>query len=281
MSTEEKASNLDDGNDKDIDIPIKGIEKGVVDSPVDNPIDKPTEESATNVDIEPLDPEDQEDTEEYKSDTKSILIIVAVVIGIFALIFLFGKFFGVGTTGAAVVDIDNLHGKNLQGDLNKDEGYIYNGFSFVKVDGLWWTEINRNGETLLKVPLHFGPKEVKHISFSGQIGPDFNKGSEIYIAIDPTIADPHYSLALSELSFNVAKGIDRIPVGACTKENDACVNRTIISCENNPGKPVVELFLSSKTEIALSDSCIKISGEGYELVKSVDRLLYTWYGIMK
>ena len=93
--------------------------------------------------------------------------------------------------------------------------------------------------------------------------------------------DKYYTLALSELSFNIVKGLNRSISGTCTKENNICDNRTIVSCNNSQGLPVIELALANETGIELLGNCLKISGQEYDLVKAVDRLLYQWYGVMK
>jgi hypothetical protein len=214
-----------------------------------------------------------------KEDGKNIAIMVVVIAGLFALMLGGFKLYG-GITSANVVNVDQLHVDNLEGNLDNEEGYVYEGFSFVKVDGLWWTEV-KNLDRLLKIPLHFGPKEVEDIEISGSLSDRFNLGEEIFIAINPNVANKYYTLSISELSFNVAKGVGRNPIGACTEENEACDNRTIISCDNNQGKPVIELELSENpAEIEYIGSCIKIKGDGYDLVKAVDRILYKWYGVM-
>ena len=213
------------------------------------------------------------------SDGKSILIMIAVLAGLFVL-FLGGSYFYNSFTTAAVVSVDDLHQQNLNAELNEEEGYVYNGFSFVKADGLWWTEMNKFG-TLFKVPLHFGPKELEDIHPRGQLNPDFNEGDGIFITIDPKVSDAFYALAVSELSFNTVQGLDRIPIGSCIEDHWACENRTIISCDNPQGRPVIELsYGQSEPTIELGGTCIKLSGNEYGLTKAVDRLLYQWYGIM-
>ncbi len=220
------------------------------------------------------------------TDTKTILIVVGIIIGIFAFSIAGFKLYETYMGGAEVINVDELHKENLQGDLNEEEGYMYNGYSFVYVDGLWWTEVNRFG-TLLKIPLHFGAKDVDDIPVTGTLDQAFNKGEIVYIAISPETTNKYYTLGLSELNFNIIKGIDRSIEAACTENNSICDNRTIISCENTQGKPVVELELTNYTnstgsgKIEFKGSCIKISGQDYELVKAVDKVLLTWYGIMK
>ena len=223
--------------------------------------------------------ESLEEDSSSPGDGKKILIAVIMIIGVFA--FSFGGFKVYDYfTSADVINIDDLHDQNLEGDLDEEEGYMYNGYSFIKVDGLWWTEVLL-GNRLVKIPLHFGPKEVEEIEINGNLDPLFNLGDTVHVAIDPTVRDKYYTLALSELSFNIAKGLDRIPEGSCTEENWACDNRTIVSCENNPqNKPVIELNLDEETSIELIGSCIKISGSEYGIVKAVNRLLYQWYDVM-
>lgn len=215
---------------------------------------------------------------EGKTEGKHILIILAVLIGV--------MFFSLGGfkayeyfTGAEIINVDDLHQENLEGELDEKEGYLYNGFSFVYADGLWWTEM-RKGEVLLKVPLHFGPKEVDGVGVEGGLNEDFNKEDEVYMAIDPEFGNKYYTLALSELNFNVLKGIERKPVAACSKNNSICEDREILNCNETKGKAVIELRYGGESKITLLGTCILISGEDYGLVKAADRLIWQWYGVM-
>lgn len=214
-----------------------------------------------------------------ENEGRSVLVLIGVLVGIFVLAL--GGFKAYNQfTAADVVVIDDLHKENLEGNLDSDQGYVYNGYSFVKADGLWWTEIDV-GSRLIKFPLHYGPKEVEPISFNGKVSQDFNKGSTIYMAIDPEVNyNKYYTLALMELNNNILQGVQRNIEAACSKENPVCENRTIINCELAQGKPVIELAVAEATRIDLTGSCIKISGDGEDLVKAVDRVLYDWYGIM-
>jgi hypothetical protein len=220
--------------------------------------------------------------EPTKSDGKKIMIMVGVLIALFLIFFGGSAIYNNYFTGAVVVDVDQLHKDNLLEELGDKEGYIYNGYSFVFADGLWWTEVNKLDGTLFKLPLHFGPRDVEEIMVTGTFDPTFNFGEYVYIAIDPSVQDKYYTLALSELSFNVAQSFDRTPQGACTKEHYACENRTILSCDNNPNKlPIIEFALSEENKVEIDNTCIKISGNDYGLTKAVDRLLFIWWRIMK
>lgn len=238
---------------------------------------------------EAIQPEDEINPESLKKDdedygggssAKAIIIMMVVIIGFFALSFFGFKYYN-QLTAANILNIDEMHQDNLEDELGDDEGYVYNGYSFVFADGLWWTEMNKFG-TLLKVPLHFGPKDLEEIPIEGEINLMFNEGKNVYVAINPNVYDKYYTLAISELSFNMIKGMDRVPVGSCTEENYICDNRSVISCENNPdNKPVVELAYEEGPGIELIGTCIKVKGNNqYDIVKSVNRILYQWYGIM-
>ena len=213
------------------------------------------------------------------ADSKGLLWMVLGIAALFLLIF--GGLAIYNHFTNKVVSIDELHQQNLAGKLKPEQGYMYNGYSFVKADGLWWTELNKFGTTL-KVPLHFGPKELESILVQGNLDSRFNEGDQLYITINPNITNKYYSLAVSELSFNVVKGLDRTPVGSCTQANWACENRTILSCEQNPAhQPIVELDFQGDPGIEIKGSCIKLTGDTeFEIVKSVERLLYQWYGVM-
>src|SRR3989344_212805 len=182
-------------------------------------------------------------------------------------------------TPSIVLTLDQLHEKNLAGQLSPERGYLYNGFSFVKYEGLWWTQRQDAGEQV-KIPLHFGPLEVEDIEISGTLSESFNRGEVVYISIDPEVVGGHYVLAMRELSTNIAQGRSRNTEGACTKENAGCEDRRIVNCENQQGVPVIELRNALESRIELRGDCIIIQGQDYGIVKAVDRLLLQWYGIM-
>jgi hypothetical protein len=215
-----------------------------------------------------------------KGDGKAIFIMLAVIIGVFALTFAGFKLYD-GVTAAAVIDIDALHQDNLNGDLSEEEGYVYEGYSFVYVDGLWWTEVKPKS-TLIKIPLHFGAKQVENISVQGTLDTKgFNNGKEVYIAVDPNIVNKYYTLSLSELTFNIVKGVDRNIITSCTENASICENRTIVNCDSTQGLPVIQLTVANETKVEYKGTCILISGDDYDLVRATDRVLLKWYGIMK
>ncbi len=213
-----------------------------------------------------------------QNDGKSVLILIGVLVAVFVVAIAGFKAYN-HFTAAGVVVIDDLHQQNLEGKLDSDEGYVYNGYSFVKADGLWWTGVEVK-DRVIKIPLHYGPREVEAIPVTGKLIPEFNQGEKVYVAIDPTVNyDKYYTLALMELNNNILQGINRNIEAACSQENPVCENRTIVNCENTQNLPIVQLSLAEEPGIHLSGTCIKISGSGEDLVKSVDRVLYGWYKV--
>jgi hypothetical protein len=217
--------------------------------------------------------------EEVSAEGKTIVIAIVVIFGIFVLSLGGFKLYG-NLTSAQVIDIDQLHQNNLNGELNEKEGYIYNGFSFIKVDGLWWTEV-KIGNQNTKIPLHFGPKDVEQIPLSGSLSENFAKTDTVYISIDPEVVSGHYVVAMRELSANVAQGLGRNSAGACSKENDGCEDREILNCEDTKGQSIIQLEESNQTSIQLSGTCVKIKGQDYEIIKAANKVLYMWYGVIK
>ena len=235
--------------------------------------------STEETDTENMVKEDQDSSFSIKDDGKNNLIMIIALVGIFALSFGGFKLYDY-FTGAGVVTLDTLHQENLAGNLDEEEGYLYNGFSFVKADGLWWTEI-KAGNRLIKTPLHFSPKEVEHVETTGALSSDFYRDNFVYVTINPTInGNKYYTLALMELNNNVLQGIERNVTSACTEKNDICEDRLVLNCQDAQGKPVIELVVDEKPSVELLGTCIKITGNEYDLVKAVDRLLYQWYGVM-
>src|SRR3989344_7596140 len=221
----------------------------------------------------------EKDLPDQKGDTRTVLILIAVLIGVFVLIIAGFKAYN-HFTAAGVVLIDDLHQQNLDGKLDSEVGYVYNGYSFVKADGLWWTGVEVK-DRIIKIPLHYGPREVEHIAVTGKLTSEFNQGDKVYVSIDPEVNyDKYYTLGLMELNNNILQGVNRNIEAACSRENSVCENRTVINCESANGQPVVELVVHEKPSVSLQGTCIKIQGSGEELVKSVDLALYVWYKIM-
>jgi len=199
-----------------------------------------------------------------------IVLIIAVIIGF--------KFFGQKNE---VKTIDDLHSLNLQGKLKKDQGYVYNAYSFVSANGLWYTQVQR-GNNLFEIALHYGPRDVEDVLIEGKLnGTLFNAEKSIYITFDPLGQNLNYvALSVGEFDQNIIKAFNKMPIAACDKnETEACAGRPIITC-NNTQRPVLYLQQKPETKVIYKNNCMIVQGIGPEIVKATNRLLLKLYGIM-
>ena len=219
-----------------------------------------------------------EELKEKKISDWGLIIAVAAIILIIAIIIGF-NFFKKETPKT----IDELHSLNLNGKLKEEEGYVYNGYSFVFANGLWYTQVqNMAGTSLFDIPLHYGPKAVEDVSIEGEFNSTpFNSERGIYITFDPLGQNLNYvALAVGEFDQNIIKAFNKIPVAACDKnETKACGTRPIITCDNT-NKPVLYLQQEPEAKVIFEDNCMIVQGQGPEIVRAVDRLLLKLYGIM-
>jgi len=157
----------------------------------------------------------------------------------------------------------------------------YNYFEFVEIGGLWNTDIDLGG-TLYEATFRYNPEQVEDVYITGTLT-NYNK-APVYITFDPDAdedAFKYLALATTELSLHMVRALNISIEAACTKnETDACIDRPIVTCDD-PDKTVVYLQAEPPTQITLGDGCVTLSGEGLDLLKSVDRMLYQWYKIME
>lgn len=221
-----------------------------------------------------------EETEIVTSDVKgerNFYIMIGVVIAmLILLIFGYQLFFG----KAEVKTIDELHSENLAGELLPEEGYVYHGFSFVKANDQWWTRFQRaNTNDTYNVQLRYGPQELENISIMGDYI-YFLHFNATFVTFDPLGENLSYvALAASDISQSLVNVFDIPTFPACTRQdNSSCSNLPIIECAL--GRPVIYLQQEVVPFVEVKGTCIIVHGQGFELVKAVDRLLLAWYGVM-
>ena len=134
--------------------------------------------------------------------------------------------------------------------------------------------------TIYSVPLRFNPRQVENVTIQGKLNESFNRPI-VFIAFDPTQGNfSTQAVATLELSLNMVKALQVKPVAACTKnETDTCKNRPILSC-GKPNASVILIKDEGESKIWLNGDCIVLFGKDFELLRSVDRLLYQWYDVM-
>jgi len=161
----------------------------------------------------------------------------------------------------------------------------YNNFDFQKVRGTWFFDWQKNNK-LYSVGLRYHPTEVENVTVKGILNESFTQRREIYITYDPELSESTknfttITLAATELSISVSKSLGYKPLSACTKNSSVCADSetAIVTC-GTPNVSVIYLTDVGDSGVVLDKDCITLRGEKMELLRSVDRLLYQWYGIM-
>ena len=222
-----------------------------------------------------------------EKQTKQFYLLIGVVLLIIIGIILIPKFFT-----EEVKTINDLHMDNLEGKLNDDVGYVYNGASFIFVDGLWYSQVRNifNGN-FYNVPMHYGPRELEDVSVEGDLSSFLELAAnntisdnpfQVYLTFDPRIEELQYiALADGELTQNLVKTFNLGFLPACTTDEvSACVGIDIITC-NNTENPVIFFDNAEPTLVKVEDNCLIIQGDGMEVVRAADRLLLQLYNIME
>lgn len=224
----------------------------------------------------PEEAEPPEDPAEQPGRTKYFLVAVVLVLVIIIGLLVIPQFFkGVDITGMTITE---LHEAIANGE-DVPDSLIYNGFTFVKVDQFWYFQWKQEGQ-LYNVPLRFSPPEAQEVPIEGALDAGFNNRT-LFITFDPTGSDlAHVALAAAEMSLSFARTLDIYPIAACNQNvTTACHTRPIVTCDDN-NKTVIFLNESEETKVGLQGNCIVINGQGMELLRGVDRMLYQWYRIM-
>ena len=215
--------------------------------------------------------------EKHTSD-KALIISIAIILIIIAVIVSFKLI-----PKEQPQTIEELHLANLKAELNSDQGYTYNGYSFVFANGLWYTQVqNIAGTSLFNIPLHFGPNDLEDVSIEGEFNAEiFNSEKGIYVTFDPLGQNLQYvALAVAEFDQSIIQAFNKIPIAACDKnETIACQDRPIITC-NTTNKPTLYLQQEPEAKIIYQDNCIIVQGQMQEIIKAIDRLLLMLYNIM-
>ena len=203
----------------------------------------------------------------------AIAIIAIIIVAFVGMRFLF-------STGP--VTLSELNEQNYAGELEPDEGYLYNGHSIVFADGSWFAQVAiPNTTTEITIPFRYGPRDVDKIPVSGVLNATFDDAALVYMTFDPTAGNfTQIALAIGELKQNFAVAFGKQTKGACDRnETSACEGVPVVTCED-ADKAVVSFELSSSPSVALMGNCMVVSGQGDGFVKGVDRMLLEWYGVI-
>ncbi|MBW2971568.1 hypothetical protein KY359_00900 [Candidatus Woesearchaeota archaeon] len=216
------------------------------------------------------------DDKDTKQDTKKLLILIASVFGVFLIIILLLVFL---RPERKALTLDELHEANLAGKLDPEQGYLYNGYSFVNLGGVWYSRVQKGG-SVYEITFNNDPKSVEDIPVQGSLSKRF-QGKDIYITFDPDAYSTKYiTVANAGLSMALIKGFGYNLTATCTNnESSLCRQKGAVTCDDKD-KAVIYFKEAEEAKITLSDNCVTVQGYGEDIVRAKDRLLMRWYGMI-
>lgn len=216
--------------------------------------------------------------EEKKISDKALVFITIGIILIGAAIF--GVRFLI--KGNIPKTIEDLHKLNIEGKLDESQGYIYNGYSFVKFDNMWHTKMMSPMRTReYNIYFRYGPKEAKDVPVYGTFNLSiFNNAKTYYVTFNPVSDGLQYvALAANDFNQQMVNIFFKTPIPACDRnETEACASVPIITCDNT-NDIVLYIVKANETSVNFQNNCIIVEGTDFELVRAIDKVLYTFYGI--
>lgn len=221
-----------------------------------------------------------ESTETKKSSEVALIASIIVVLLLFAAILAYSVL-----NKPKPQTIEDLHVLNLKGKLNPEQGYVYKGvYSFINFDNLWYTQLTSpKGTKIYNLALRYSPKELKDVVIEGMLNAEFfNNQSEFYVTFNPTGKEFSYvGLAVADFNTHMSKVFEKNPIAACDRnETEPCKHRPIVTCADMD-KIVLYIKESDRFRTYYNSNCIVVEGNGFDLVRGVDRILYNLYNIME
>lgn len=211
--------------------------------------------------------ESEEGTEASDPKETRVLRLAAIGIVIGCIVLFFAIFFGL---------------KYIYPSEPEYQTIAYHGFEFKNISGTWYTDWQA-GDKLVSVALRYNPLEVQNVSMVGILSDNFSD-KPIYITFDPLSEDKSFkymALAGAELGESLAKVFEKEIYAACTRnETETCLDRPIVACADK-NQSVIFLNATGPARIILRENCLTFQGEGFELLRAVDKMLYIWYQIIQ
>ena len=233
----------------------------------------------------------KEKKQEIKKEIKSKGSDKILIIGVIVLVLLFIiVFFITRLAKEQPKTIEDLHMLNIQGKLKPEQGYLYkDAYSFINLDGFWYTQLTSpSGRRLYDMNFRYSPHYLEDIRIFGYLDAElFNNATDYYVTFNPMgDYDPdgdsfsYVVLAVNDFNQHMAKVFGKTPIAACDRnETEACENIPIINCDNTD-KIVLYVKEANQSLVKYDNNCIIVEGNGFDLVKGVDRVLYNFYEIM-
>lgn len=222
-----------------------------------------------------------EPEEPIKISSEKILVISIAVIILLLLAVIFAvKYFYKHEPKT----LEEMHVLNLKGKLKPEQGYVYKGiYSFVNLDNEWFTQLSSpKGTRVYDLAMRYSPRELANITIKGSLNTEFfDNQSEYYVTFNPTGKDFSYvGVASADFNTHITTVFEKNGIAACDRNmTEPCHNRPIVTCEDST-KLVVYIKEAERFRAYYNNNCIVVEGNGMDLVRGVDRVLYNLYKIM-
>ena len=158
----------------------------------------------------------------------------------------------------------------------------YNGFVFNYAGTHWVTQVLSKNNELFSVYFRFLPSEVEKIPVTGTLKNfTFKTGYTLFDPYDQNLS--LVGLGAAELGISLGSIFNaNFSQALCTKPYETegqCLG--VMTCEST-NESVILIRSAKTTEIIYQDNhCIILQGQGWGILKSVDKFLYMLYGIIK
>lgn len=156
------------------------------------------------------------------------------------------------------------------GNQKEQNRVEYNGFTFYRSQGFWFTRINDQ-----QYNFQYLPEDVLNISSTGTLG----IGEKIYLAYDPSETELNTRYPFSILSELLRdKGVR--PVYACIAEEN-CPDIPIVDC-NETDAPIVLFIKGEESRMYNEEQCLIVEiKDNQDVVRVTEKMMYDLLGVIR
>jgi hypothetical protein len=157
-----------------------------------------------------------------------------------------------------------IYGNNSATGTNSTQYITYNGIDFLNESGLWEVNYSNNILAFSYNPLQISSQDLTNITTTAA---DLSNQT-LYIYSDNANAESEIRSNLYPFANSI---VDACPAGMQCNQTTLAQN---VNCSNN-----FIIIQSGQNEVQQVQNCIYISGQGQDLIKTIDNILFKLFGI--
>jgi hypothetical protein len=158
---------------------------------------------------------------------------------------------------------------------NQTNDMRYNGYKFEYNGNQVFTKIN--GKEMVFYSL---PSQSDFINVSSTIPNKIRESYMVMLTFNP--ADQVNIQLIEVVRFDLSQYLDKAILNGVLNASASYPDLTIITCANATLQtPVIIMNMSDTAGIVEADNCIYINARGTEFLRMRDRLLYSYFGVIK